>query len=305
MTINVIKLQCETARARIAPEIGANILSWEMLAGNDQWQHILELFDIRAFEKNNSVSGIPILAPYCGRLGLNQSGAFSFAGISYREPYGRHGFLRHCAWKVEKHEKSWARLVCELDRLNRDLYVDEFPYHIRFEYSIFLTEDSLKLKLDCTGIADYDQPISIGWHPYFLAPRPCEVMIDAEYKLELDNNPEPAPTTRLIKLEDSVRLTPPRLLRPDEHWDDILVLRDSPDDPLARIRSNRVDLCVEADRESFPFMQLYTPVGRNSVCLEPLSHAPNAFNNPIQNNNTLLEPQHAHSWELLFCATAD
>ncbi len=302
MIINFIELQCEAARARIAPEIGANILSWEMLAGNDQWQHILEPFDIRTFEENNSVSGIPILAPYCGRLGLNQSGAFSFAGISYREPHGRHGFLRHCAWEVEKHDMSMVCLVCVLDRRSK---AGEFPYYIKYEYSIFLTEDSLKLKLDCTGLADNDQPISIGWHPYFLAPRPCKVMIDAEYKLELDNNPEPVPTTKFTKLEDTERLTPPRLLRPDEHWDDILVLRDSPDGSLAQIRSGQIELCVEADRASFPFMQLYTPVGRDSVCLEPLSHAPNAFNNPIQNSNTLLGPQHTQSWELLFRATVD
>ena len=50
--------------------------------------------------------------------------------------------------------------------------------------------------------------------------------------------------------------------------------------PAVVLKGERIQLSITPE-ESYPFVQAYTPPQRDSIALENLSSAPNAFNNHI------------------------
>lgn len=293
-----------STQAVIAPEWGANVLGFSFRSNDWQWPvPILEAADLSAIALQPTSYGIPVLSPNPGRTGRNQSGVMDFQGRHYKLSQARHGLLRHACWAAE--QTGGDRIVCTVKirppaRGNQETL--DFPFCFDATYEISVAAATLDLSLQLTNTGETDQPLDAGWHPYFARDADPSVVIPASARWELFPDRDPTPTGRMCPLPDGVSFAAGHRIPPDELWDDVLALdeRSAEDsgsctswiesargvllktgrvERLTLRRWIRTRVRAEPGRSvPMPHMQLYTPIGRQALCLEPLSSIPNAIN---------------------------
>jgi aldose 1-epimerase len=126
-------------------------------------------------------------------------------------------------------------------------------------------------------------PVQDGWHPYFK----LDAKID-DLKLQfrsfdmLEFNEELIPTGKLIPYKEFDKLKN----LDDTVFDNCFTLNFSEGQPICLLQNPEKNIEIEIHTdESYPYLQLYTPPHRNSIAIENLSGAPDAFNNGMGVNN--------------------
>jgi galactose mutarotase-like enzyme len=203
-----------------------------------------------------------------------------------------------------------SHLVCSTRVVPpEDAAEDLFPFEFEASYELRLHARGIRGRLTFLNTGSRPQPLSAGFHPYLYCDRagavgPPRIRIPAAKEWELTQDDEPTPTGRIAPVAAERDFREGRALPEDEHWDHVftdlasdedgwvsawteqegtVVVRSG--DPRGRsvpIRTRhylRVPLLGQAPNVSaVPHIQLYTPPGRSSVCLEPLANPPNALN---------------------------
>ena len=151
-----------------------------------------------------------------------------------------------------------------------------------FKYTCAITyvlkkENALTITTTITNDDEGLIPVQDGWHPYF----GFGGSID---KLQLEFQ-----SKELVVFDDA--LIPTGALEPYQEFgslkkigvtsfDNCFTLNFSECQPMCVIRDNEQKVQVEIHPEkSYPYLQIYTPPHRNSIAIENLSAAPDAFNN--------------------------
>src|SRR4029079_6353075 len=90
----------------------------------------------------------------------------------------------------------------------------------------------------------------------------------------------------------------PKLLG-EQFFDNCFLLNRPLEGAACRLINERdnVQLAIYPDK-SYPYLQVYTPPHRNSIAIENLSAAPDAFNNHI--GLIILEPKETHTFSTSF-----
>lgn len=293
-----------STQAVIAPDWGANVLGFSFRSSEWQWPvPVLEAADLSAVALQPTSYGIPVLSPSPGRTGRNQSGEMEFQGRRYKLRQARHGVLRHAQWSAEQTGED--RIVCSVQirpPSRSDRHTQDFPFCFDAVYEIAVGAATLDLSLHLTNSGETDQPLDAGWHPYFARDAESSVVIPASTRWELFPDKDPTPTGRLRPLPDGISFPAGHRIPPDELWDDVLELDKHGAEDSAwctswiesgrevLLKSGRVERLtlrrwIRTRTRSEPgrsapmtHMQLYTPIGRQALCLEPLSAIPNAIN---------------------------
>ncbi|MFT3979524.1 MAG: aldose 1-epimerase [Ferruginibacter sp.] len=122
-------------------------------------------------------------------------------------------------------------------------------------------------------------PVADGWHPYFTfggSINELQLQFNSHETLEFDA--ELLPTGKKLPYDHFSRPTPIGTLHLDNSF---MVDTDAPQ-PILRLRdlAKKLQLEISTDK-SYPVLQLYTPEHRQSIAIENLSAAPDAFNNHI------------------------
>lgn len=120
-------------------------------------------------------------------------------------------------------------------------------------------------------------PIQDGWHPYFGfggSINDLQLEFQSKEKVVFDN--DLLPTGQLERYETFGSLT----VLGDTPFDDCFTLNFAECQPLCVLRdaTQKMQLEIYPDR-SYPYLQIYTPPHRQSIAIENLSAAPDAFNN--------------------------
>ncbi len=286
--------------AVVAPAWGANVLDLSFQAHDWAWPiPILEAVDIATIAAKPTSYGVPILAPTPGRVGHNQNGRFRYHRKDYRISPARHGFLRNLPWTVMS--QSSTSITCVVDVFPSGIVAtgDAFPFEFRAEYQVAVTSGRLRCRLRIHNTSERLQPIDVGWHPYLHRTGECVVRLPARGRWELDKEPEPTPTGRILAVGPDDDFRDGRPVNTDQHWDHVFtdltyehdiaacwveetapnLLKDGSCVPI-RLRRT-VDLIATSSStgpRKIQNVQLYTPPGRNAICIEPLSAPPNAIN---------------------------
>ncbi|GEM_PF-203574 len=287
-------------------------------------RELLESDSPEEIQKNPWFRG-RILFPFDDRV---HKGVYSFQGRRYQlpinDPDGQdalHGFLYAQPLNVTFSEgtSEEAKLVLEGDVTDKPGY--PFYLHIRLEYRLYPRGFQMKLKVENRG--DGAAPFSVGWHPYFKAAEPKSPpsalsetgtgrkQSDQEQvdRKQSDRGEGDSPTGAADKME---------LVLPAEHYIEtdekqvpsgmMLPVRDTELDfrggrPIGKLkidhgftnpagfmecRNGGQTLRIEQS-ELFRYSQVFVPPDRNSVALEPISGATDAFNHP-QLGLRILEP---------------
>lgn len=221
------------------------------------------------------------LVPYANRIA---DGRFSFGGREVRlpalprfAPHALHGEGWLAPWAVAAQDGQGATLRFEGGG-------GAWPWAYAAEQVMTLTEDGLRIELSMTNAADEAAPAGLGLHTYFARTDDMALRLEAE-SVWLPN----------------AREIPARLGRPSEvaDWSEGRPLAAAPmvdhcyggwRGPARLERpSGSVEMRASANAG---WVQVYAPPGERFVCVEPVTHRPNALNAPVEEASglTVLPP---------------
>lgn len=172
-----------------------------------------------------------------------------------------------------------------------------------FEYLCIINytlekNNELTIETSVSNLSDAEIPICDGWHPYFtLGAKINELSLEmnADKMLEFDENLLPTGNILSYQKFQQQEVFGTTIL-------DNCFLLNEIDKPacILKNRKNGLQLIIKPDK-SYPYLQIYTPEHRNSIAIENLSAAPDAFNNNI--GLKFLQPGKTISFKTKYTAT--
>ena len=252
-----------------------------------------DLADVQK-EMGRSFKG-PKLSPFPCRIG---AGKYSFEGTDH--VFGKlfgdgtaiHGLLFDKAFTVteETDGDSSATLVLEYLYKKDD---DAYPYVYRCLVKYILHPAALlEVQTTVTNMDVRTIPIADGWHPYFrLGGKIDDWWLQFNAASIVEFTKQLIPSGRLLKYDAFNRS---RLIGHTQ-LDNCFVLERGKTSPACELFNPDTGLRILFLTDAaYPYLQLYTPPGRESIAVENLSAAPDCFNNKM--GLTLLPSGHSQSF---------
>jgi aldose 1-epimerase len=239
------------------------------------------------------------LSPFVCRL--NQS-LYSWKGIEYKldnkfvlNGSALHGILYDAAFDVldtTADEESCS--VTMRYQYDGELSGYPFPYNCTVRYC--LGEGgrlTIQTHLSNPVAAGQAIPICDGWHPYFqLGGKVDDWWLEVASDQMLEYDSALIPTGKYVT---NTSFYPGRTIG-QMNLDNGFLLRDNIS-PLCVLKNERITVEF-ISAKNYPFLQLYIPGSRDSIAIENLSAAPDAFNNGM--GLTILEPGEKIDFETVF-----
>ncbi|MEP6682572.1 MAG: aldose 1-epimerase [Parafilimonas sp.] len=169
-----------------------------------------------------------------------------------------------------------------------------FEYKCTINYSL-QKNNSITLTTSVENYSDLEMPICDGWHPYFtLHAKINELILQLNANKMLEFSRKLVPTGKIVSY---IRFQKPEIF--DNTFLDNCFLLNENNKPACVLKNTTsgLELTIKPDN-SYPYLQLYTPEHRNSIAIENLSAAPNAFNNKI--GLKILKPKEEASFKTTY-----
>ena len=223
-----------------------------------------------------------LMIPFANRI---PGGSYSFQGRDFQlscnneaENCAMHGFLADRSWRcVSANTSSEAAELILHTTIEPDDYPG-YPFTLSVVSCCRLTEAGFELELEFTNMGADAAPLSFGWHPYFHIPDFDRATIEmaADNFVEVDK--DLIPNGSLVDVSGShYDLRCPRRLS-ELKGIDLAFERFS--DAALKINTGDYSIVLDSDLKPFRFTQLFIPSQHDSIAVEPLSAAANAFNLP-------------------------
>ena len=199
------------------------------------------------------------LVPYSNRLGYRR---FRWRGKDHStranfpgSPHSLHGLGWQRPWDIVS--SSALELVLEL----RHPGDADWPFAFTARQYFALEAASFSARLQLSNDADVEQPVGLGWHPYFVKRPRSRMHIELSDRWDADATL--LPTRKVAQHGIDSDLSHLDFDNCFEGW-------RGP----ARIRDERFSLQLSS---SLPYLVVYTPQERDYFCVEPVSHVSNAI----------------------------
>ncbi len=259
----------------LKPDLGASLtsLTWR---GRDVLRPAPD-----ALDSPLAASSFP-LAPYANRI---DGGAFVFQGEAARlpatagfEPHALHGVGWRSRWTVVSAGDGTIDLVLAVEA------GPEWPWAWTASHRLTLSEAGLEMGLSLANEHGAPMPAGLGLHPYFAVEAATRLQLSAPRIWLTDAREIPS------RLADAAGLI---------DWSDGAAVADAPfvdhayadwDGRATLLHDGwRVDLTASPNAR---WAQVYAPRGEGFVCVEPVTHRPNAHNAPAGEDSglTVLAP---------------
>ena len=151
-----------------------------------------------------------------------------------------------------------------------------------FNYDCIVTwklesENKLTVTTDCVNKDKGLIPMQDGWHPYFkIGESINDLQLEFQSLKMVEFNEDLIPTKNLVDYDKFSTIEKIG----DTFLDNCFTLDEQECQPLCVLRSPAKNIEVQLfPNESYPYLQIYTPPHRQSIAIENVSGAPNAFNN--------------------------
>jgi aldose 1-epimerase len=217
-----------------------------------------------------SFRGAFLMAPWANRL---DGGRLPVMGTEYLVPINRpedntaiHGLSRDRPWSVAVAEPARAVLAQRIDTTEAGL---PWRYDARLEVTLDAGGASIALAL--TNLADAAAPFGAGWHPFFARPPGTRLRFHAATLFPRDARCLP------------VAAQPSQGIDGDEAAYGGLDTHFAGWDGLAELRRPDFRLRLVASGALASNLQVFAPAasgGDGVLCVEPVSHLPDAPNRP-------------------------
>ncbi len=281
-------------RLSLFPELGASPTELQAKIG-ETWQDILRPTDPKLLDGTTSARfSSYTLAPWSNRI---PNGKFVFQGQTHqlkvnitKEQTARHGDVQDRAWKVVNHGSS---LECTFDS---SWYPDiNFPFPFAMTITHTLKNSMYITAMTLTNTGSSPMPAGMGIHPYFVrrATTP-ELFFQAKniYLTDSSNVPTKAaePIPERFDFSTQKPLSDLGVDHVYQGWDGIL-----------KMVWEDITLNLEGT-DIFEHLVVFTGAPDQTIALEPITHATNAFNlaaQGIQNTgHQVLEPNETLTGEV-------
>lgn len=207
------------------------------------------------------------LAPYCNRI---RDGRFGFGGSEVALPpnhsperHSLHGLSWQRPWTVESQVENKCVLADDYDGRG------PWPWAYGARQRIRLGPKGCAVTLVLTNRSDRPMPAGIGLHPYFRRSADSTLCFAADHVLLTDDELLPtgigAPANHFGDWSAGAPLPPLTVDHCFAKWQG-----------TARIDDELGSIFVEAD--GTPHLHLYAPADGSALCLEPVTHTPDAPN---------------------------
>jgi len=241
------------------------------------------------------------LLPFANRI---NHGIYTFNGNTYHlhknfehEDNAIHGLVTDKKFEVvSREENEDSASVTVKYSYNGD--IDGYPFKYTAHIFYKLSDDGFENKTRVKNDDDKEIPVSDGWHPYFNAGQKLDKLL---FKI---------PESSIIEVDE--RLIPTSQVTEFNKFKEASLFGDQKFDTCFDIRRHegsriavevvnldekiRIRMWQDTGKNQYNFVQIYTPPHRNFVAIEPMSSAPDAFNN----KNGLIVLQPAEEVELIW-----
>ncbi len=259
-----ITLSNGVLRIGILPELGAS-LSFMKYKEKD----VLRPMDITADDIDSNSAAMFLMIPFCGRI---RGGSFVYWGITRKMKKNQagiadpiHGDGWKSVWTVVKQSDVSATL-----RMTHDKETG-FPFSYDAEVTYTLIKNELSVTIQITNNAILPMPCGMGIHPFFVKSKDMKLKFPTKMVWAHESDPifdRPYPTPDAWQFEGGKPLK-------GTVFDTCFGGFDGNAEII--YPENGYSVHMTAD-EQFGHVVLYTPKGKNFVCLEPCTNASNAFN---------------------------
>ncbi len=240
----------------------------------------------RTWERSSSpgdAAAFPMV-PVCNRVFEN---AFSHQGTRYElspniqgQPHYLHGegWLRE--WKLADQQEAHITLTLDVQES-----AAPWRYHA---WQVFrLSEERFEVEVGVRNTGLVELPFGVGWHPYFAANAQSTLKLQASHIWSMSPDFQPLGAT---ELPTELNFSSAEMLPPEFYdcgflgWNGVATLQLRP------------QLCVEMRTDPAPKQCfLYRPLDDQErpvsfLCLEPMSHGPNAVNDAALVAQGLVDP---------------
>lgn len=243
-------------------------------------------------DPNASFAGAFLMAPWANRL---DDGVLPVGGMTYHLPVNRpadgtaiHGLLRDRPWRVAEAEP--ARLV-----LSQEGEAAGTPWRWQARLEISLGDDGAGIALSLANAGALPFPFGCGWHPFFLRPPGTRLRFAAATLFARDARCLP------------IAAQPSPGIDGGESAYEGLDTHFAGWDGAADILRPDLSLRLQASGAWSRNLQVFAPAGSGILCVEPVSHVPDAPNRPDfagYGPLTLLRPGESLQARLLLSARA-
>ncbi len=223
-------------------------------------------------------------------------GRYSFLGKPYQLPvnvgrHAEHGFIYNKVLRVTNETSNVNQASLELEYVS-DAAAKGYPFKFQATLTYSLIRDKgFQYKTKITNLSDCSIPIGDGWHPYFKTEGKVDklhIKIPAESRIEVDAQTQRVPTGKLIHEDyaDSFQIGSKKLSIG-------LVLQKAGGKAITELYDPELDLkiCIwqETGERKYNYLVVWIHPSRNSIAIEPMTCAADAFNNKL--GLITLEPQ--------------
>lgn len=246
----------------------------------DGYDSILELRETlhSSFKGSN-------LFPFPNRIA---NASYVFNNEEYRLPVNSphennaiHGLVYDKEFDVLQMESGESGCCLVLGYVSSD-HLPGYPFRFSLQQRYRLSEEG---GFECTttieNLSDCSIPLGHGWHPYFKigARKINDLFFQFQATALLEVDQESIPTGKIVKYQtfnqceqiENTLLDNCFQLDTSRQYAEISLSDKS--------RDIQVNIWIETGQKKYNYLQVYTPPTRDSIAIEPMTCAPDAFNN--------------------------
>lgn len=267
------------SKLQIAQKYGCNpnilILNGQKVLDGNETEELL---------KEDFICKGDFLVPFPNRV---CDGIYTFEGQTHQlypnetdRGHALHGFLMKKECELVSHDEGEESAVVIFRTTFTKGEFQGYPFDLEITISFTLKEKALDIKITAKNTGTSKAPYGIGWHPYLTANKKiddCNLRIPAKKIMEVRADKELIPTEKLLDNEFGSELRTIGDTQLDTCFADLVD---------HTVRFENIELWMD---ETMQYFQSYTPDERMSIAVEPMSCAPDAFNNGL--GLIILEPQ--------------
>lgn len=261
----------------IIPELGGRVHEICLRKGEELFQVLDNEKDPNAFKEERWYRGV-ILVPFPNRV---RDGEYEFLSEKYLleknmpgEGHAIHGIMYNKKFTLANNGPSDSGEI--MLRHEYDGSDAGYPFPCIVTYTFNISGKGFRCTVTVENKGSTALPLGVGWHPYFTLGCPVDELLLQTPKVgTLFVDERMIPTGETEEMSDYV--TPEQIY--DTNFDTGFVIEEDEGVSRTRITNTTKSVSLELwQSEEFPYVQIFTPPGRESVALEPMTCPADAFN---------------------------
>lgn len=277
----------------VIPQLGGRVQEIGLCA-NDKIIQILENEkDPEAFGDERWYRGV-ILIPFPNRV---RGGEYEYEGTTQKlsinmpsEGHAIHGIMYNKSFTVDDSKDNVGTLTLEH---NYDGSAAGYPFPSLVKYIFSLTDKGFACSVSITNLSTTKIPFGVGWHPYYTLGSEVDML---ELKLpkvaSIEVDEAMIPTGRKDTMDDYRSFAQ----IDDTKFDKGFEIIEKGEVVITEVRNFLTDITLHAWQKSGPqgfnYVQIFTPPGRSSIAIEPMTCPADSFNS----KESLVELDPQETW---------